>query len=267
MSIKGQQIADYAKSKIGCPYVYGGYGQTICSPSFRQDRVRQYPEQMHNTYSNCPVLSGKQGTCQGCKWNGKQVYDCAQLTLYCARAAGLNLPSGATSQWNSNNWEKKGEIKDMPDVPGIILYHRYSKDPRSMSHTGVYVGNGMVVDARGAAHGVIYNTIGSYEWTHWGALPGVLEETDDPEAPDFEDEVDESVTEYALQKLYLGSKGNHVKLLQYLLNANGYKAGTVDGDFGNKTMIALTNFRKDRGLDKPGEPTVCDTAEWRALLG
>ena len=174
MSIKGQQIADYAQSKDGCPYIWGAYGENICTPSFRKQRVAQYPEQKQNTYSNCPVLSGKQSSCKGCKYEGKQSYDCAQLTIYSARAVGEYIPAGATSQWRTVNWERKGTIDTLPEAPGVMLYRKQQDNPNNMGHTGVYLGGNRVEEAKNAKFGVVNTHLLESGWTHWAALPGVL---------------------------------------------------------------------------------------------
>ena len=58
---KGQIIADYAISKLGCAYIYGGYGEKLCRPAFRRERANAYPAQKSNIYNNCLVSanSGK----------------------------------------------------------------------------------------------------------------------------------------------------------------------------------------------------------------
>lgn len=148
------RIAEFAASKLGCGYVYGATGW-ICSKARREQQAKQYPEYAENILGVCA------------KWDGLQCYDCAQLTRYAAKAAGVTLPSGATSQWRSSVWESKGEIATMPDEPGILLY-RQSGD--KMQHTGVYVGDGYVVEARGSSQGVIRSALASYKWTHWGKV-------------------------------------------------------------------------------------------------
>lgn len=149
------EIAAFALSKVGCGYVYGATGW-VCSLARRQQQAAQYPE-----YADAIL-----GVCA--KWDGKQCFDCAQLTRFAAQAGGGSLPSGATSQWRSAEaWESKGEIAAMPDIPGLMLYRRNGS---LMQHTGVYVGDGMVVDARGSSQGVIHTAFSSYPWTHWAIL-------------------------------------------------------------------------------------------------
>lgn len=150
-----QEIADAAASKVGCGYIYGATGWT-CSLARRQQQAAQYPEYAH-------MILGI-----GAKWDGRQCFDCAQLTKYAAAEVGVKLPSGATSQWRDGPWVDKGEIATMPDVPGVLLYRESS--PGKMQHTGVYVGNGEAVEARGTQEGVIRSKLTAYGWTHWGML-------------------------------------------------------------------------------------------------
>jgi hypothetical protein len=64
--------------------------------------------------------------------------------------------------------------------------------------------------------------------------------------------------------LRLGIKGEDVKVLQRVLNARGFNAGEVDGDFGSKTEIAVKNFQKATGIDVDGK---IGPETWAALGG
>lgn len=269
---KGQTIADYAISKIGCAYIYGGYGEKLCSPSFRKERASAYQEQKNNIYKNCPVLSGKQSTCTGCKWDGKQAYDCAQLTRYATKAAGQALVSGANSQWTKTEWAQRGTIDTLPDAPGVILYHVNTKG--RMSHTGVYIGGGYAVEARAAKYGVVKTAVKDRTWTHWAALPGVLsgEEVITPTQPTQEPEKATQPTTtmtqtasgvISMNTLRKGNKGTQAKVLQFLLNEKGYNCGEADGIFGSNTMAAVKAFQKAKGLTIDG---VVGKNTWKALL-
>lgn len=271
MANKGQIIADYAISKIGCAYIYGGYGEKLCRPAFRRERAGQYPSQEKNIYSNCPVLSGKQSACAGCKWDGKQAYDCAQLTRYSCKAAGQELVSGANSQWNKTAWDQTGKIGTLPDVPGVLLYHVNSSG--TMTHTGVYIGGGYAVEARAAKYGVVKTAVKDRTWTHWAALPGVLtneEVTTQPDAPAvdlLEPEAPTKETTEAgvitMTTLRSGSRGTQVKVLQYLLNEFGFDCGSADGIFGQKTMAAVKSYQKAKGLSVDG---ICGKNTWTKIL-
>lgn len=266
VTAKGQIIADYAISKIGCAYIYGGYGEKLCRPAFRKERAGQYPSQKNNIYNNCPVLSGKQSACAGCKYDGKQAYDCAQLTRYSCKAAGQELVSGANSQWNKTAWDQKGKIGTLPDVPGVILYHVNSSG--TMTHTGVYIGGGYAVEARAAKYGVVKTAVKDRTWTHWAALPGVLtgeEVTILPDAPavDVLQETTNEAEVIAMNTLRNGSRGTQVKVLQWLLDDKGFDCGSADGIFGQKTLAALKAFQKAKGLTADG---ICGKNTWAKIL-
>lgn len=148
------QIADFAAGEVGCGYIYGATGW-LCTPQRRQQQAAQYPEQ-------AAIILGL-----GAKWDGKRCYDCAQLTRYAAGSAGAALPSGANTQWRSAPWTAQGDIATLPDQPGALLYRLQNG---AAQHTGVYLGAGEAVDARGTSQGVIRQPLAAYPWTHW-ALP------------------------------------------------------------------------------------------------
>jgi cell wall-associated NlpC family hydrolase len=61
-----------------------------------------------------------------------------------------------------------------------------------------------------------------------------------------------------------GIKGKDVEALQTALNAQGFNAGKVDGDFGDDTEKAVRRFQQKAGLTVDGEVW---TETWKALGG
>lgn len=59
-----------------------------------------------------------------------------------------------------------------------------------------------------------------------------------------------------------GMTGEDVKLIQTILNKEGFRAGTVDGIFGNNTLKALKQFQADKCLVVDG---VCGPKTWAML--
>lgn len=54
--------------------------------------------------------------------------------------------------------------------------YRQDKDG-TMGHTGISLGDGTVIDARGTNYGVLHQTVEKYgRWTHWGIPEGLYEE-------------------------------------------------------------------------------------------
>lgn len=161
-----EKIKAFVLEAVGCPYVYGATGQK-CTAAYRRARMEQYPGSAEAIKKNCQVLSGKSATCYGCKYNGKKAYDCAQLTRFAAKAIGAEIPSGATSQWNKVDWAQKGALDSLPLHQVCFLY--LERDGK-MGHTGVYLGDGTVVDARGHSAGVVHRKLDDVQWTHWALL-------------------------------------------------------------------------------------------------
>ena len=149
----GSQSAAFASSKIGQGYIYGAKGQT-CTAAFRRQQAAQYPDQAQNILVT------------GAKWDGRPVWDCAQLTRYAAKAAGVELPSGATSQWRKGPWRRKGTIDTLTEGEVVYLYRQKGT---IMQHTGLALGDGTCVHARGTAYGVVRQPVRDYQWTHWAS--------------------------------------------------------------------------------------------------
>lgn len=142
-----------ALALVGQGYIYGAKGQT-CSPAFREQQAAQYPEQADN------ILN------VGAKWDGMPVWDCAQLTRAVAKEAGISLVSGATSQWTKTDWARKGEIDTLAENELCFVYRQ--SDGR-MQHTGVALGDGTCVHARGVKYGVVRQSMAECAWTHWAS--------------------------------------------------------------------------------------------------
>lgn len=153
-------------------------------------------------------------------------------------------------------------------------------------HVGVYVGDGMAVDARGSQYGVCYESVYTHGWTTYFKVPGVsypkngwvkfngskyyyengqylanTTRTIDGVSYTFassgkctsngassESSSSSSSTSTNSSTLKLGSQGEAVEKLQKRLQELGYYNGTVDGDFGPATEEAFKLFQKTAGL-------------------
>lgn len=152
--MSAQDAVAFALAHVGDGYIYGATGW-MCSLARREQQAKQYPEYREN------ILNG------GAKWDGKTCWDCATFTRACAKAGGATLPSGATSQWRSGAWGAKGTIDQLPEGAVAMLYRQKGE---IMQHTGLYLGDGTVIDARGTKYGVVHQTRDKYAWTHY-AIP------------------------------------------------------------------------------------------------
>ena len=146
------KVVEYAKSKIGCGYIWGTTGQ-ICT----------------QTLINKLVLNGHVNPNIAKKWIGKPVFDCGGLVARAFQQVGIKLVTGATSAWGKTSWETKGEISTLPTNKVCILYQHANG---IMRHTGIYIGNGEFIHSGGEKIGVCKEKM-PWRWTHWGIPKGL----------------------------------------------------------------------------------------------
>lgn len=259
---KADDARAWAEQRIGCPYIYGATGKP-CTVSYREARAAQYPEYADKIRKNCPRLSKNVPTCADCKWCdpetgvGKLAYDCAQLVRWCMHSIGIEMVSGANSQWLKTDWAQTGTIDTLPGDK-LCLVYREDADGRK-HHTGIYCGNGKIIHAKGHDYGVVEQDLGVPRFTHW-AIPRGL----------YEIGGGGSDMKPTWPTLRYGDSGLYVIILQGLLAANGLGIGKsgllstgVDGKFGGKTQGALKEYQAMTGANVTG---ICGSGTWNSLL-
>lgn len=227
---KAQVVIEYARSKLDpqCGYIWGTSGQK-CTQALIDSKHAQYPDHVDPSIVK--------------KWIGKQVFDCQGFVQSCMKQVGIQMVSGATSQWKKTKFEAKGTIDTLPADKVCCLYKHdtSSSDPNKMSHTGLYLGGGEFIHAAGSKTGVVKSTIKAYgRWTHWGIPSGL-----------YDDGVNIVIT---ISDLKRGAYGANVKQLQEMLLKVGEslpKYG-ADSDFGAETEKALKSFQEKNGLAVTG---------------
>ena len=256
---KGEIIRRTAEACIGWPYVWGGYGQ-FCTPANRKayaDRGSCSTAEAEQIRKKCQVLNGKKAACGGCKYypGGRvRFFDCRGFTRWLMQQVGLSLKgAGATSQWNeASNWAEKGAISDLPAGQVCCVFMR---DGTKMSHTGMHVGNGIVIHCSGE---VKQGKVTDKGWTHYAVPVGLAGETPQPVSEGTVLNVMQSVTERTVPDdtpmLRKGARGEAVREMQEKLIALGYDLGRcgADGIFGRKTLAAVKKFQKANGLKADG---------------
>ena len=175
--IPAKALCAYALAAVGGGYVYGSKGER-CTPSLRESCAAANPSQKKN------ILE------VSAKWDyNYNVWDCSGIMRGAWQKLSGKKSGGATSIYR--DWcTRKGPIETMPEVPGVLVFHGKvdAKGKPDMSHVGVYIGNGMVVDARGSREGVLYGTKESYKgkWSHWAMPDDVDYENTQPQEPEPE---------------------------------------------------------------------------------
>ena len=238
MNEKALKIIELAKARIGEPYVFGAYGEA-CTPANRNRRARaDYP----SIINRCQVLTHKAATCEGCEWEGKQIYDCRGFTYWILKQVGVSISSiGATTQYNTaSDWVKRGNIREMPDLVCCVFKQKDGK----MSHTGLHIGGGVIIHCSTV---VKYGKTSDSGWTHYAIPVGLYSDEELAAAEIVPDPV-------SYDTIKRGYKGEQVKQLQNDLISLGYTLPRhgADGSFGVETETAVKAFQHDSGLIEDG---------------
>ena len=174
---------------------------------------------------------------------GPNTFDCSGLTKKAVELAGYRWYHGATTQWTDGftkgYWQETGEIETLPSNILAFLFNKNSVG--RMAHTGVYTGDGYVIQAGGyGGRGVHRNPINRSRWSHWATLKGV----------------DVEMTDGIMR----GAEGDNVKRIQQELFNLGYKlkptkgdrVNGIDGKFGADTERIIREYQADNGLTVNG---------------
>ena len=246
---KSEICVKTAEACMGWPYVFGARG-ALCTPVNRNNAKRDdYP----TIVTKCQVLSGGKSSCIGCKWypgGSTRIYDCRGFTYWVLLQVGIKIMgAGATSQWNDDsNWEVKDTLDKMPlDKVACV----FKKDGKTMSHTGLHVGGGLIIHCSGE---VKKGKITDKGWTHYAIPKGLDGTVPVPEPTPTTDK----------PTLRLGSTGIYVIECQNDLIKLGYDVGKTgaDGKFGKNTQAAVKAFQGASGLVQDG---IVGPLTWNAL--
>lgn len=113
----------------------------------------------------------------GLQWIGHMVADCSGLFSWAFDQLGGYMYHGSNTMWDSYCTSKGELIKGQRDdghelKPGTAVFC-YNKDTGKRGHVGLYVGDGIVIEAAGAKSGVITSKTTDKKWAEWGELKGV----------------------------------------------------------------------------------------------
>lgn len=249
MAKTNKGLVEFAKKMLGHPYWYGTYGNTS-TRSLYTSKKKQYPAMYHWELTKNQL--------------GTKVCDCVGLIkayLWCKDFESnpvYNKKQDVSANGMLAVCKKHGSIKSMPDVAGTLVFKQ--------GHVGVYIGNGLVIEARGHAYGVVKTTLKSRGWQNWGWCPWIEYIVDEapkpsPAKPTPKPAPTPTKKTYGgnFPKLVLGralkfgSSGNNVKRLQKFLNWYGNYKLDVDGAYGRKTESAVRDFQAKNGLAVDGK--------------
>lgn len=90
---------------------------------------------------------------------GPNSFDCSGLTMAAYASVGISIPRTSQSQYGVGRSISRSELR-----AGDLVFF-YS----GISHVGIYLGNGIMVDARNSRVGVVYTNINEPWWPYAGA--------------------------------------------------------------------------------------------------
>lgn len=250
MAKTGKGLAEYAIAQLGRPYWWGTFGQTANAGLLAAKR-QQYPN--YYTAGDFPAQFGQ------------KVHDCVGLIkgyLWCDTPDSEPIYKAAQDVAVSGLYDtckEYGSIGTMPDEAGVCVFMR------DMSHVGVYVGGGYVVEATGHARGVVKTKLSGRGWAYWGkprwiSYDGAAQPVQ-PAKPTAS-----ALTVTGLPLLRFGDKGEAVRAAQALLALRGYPCsnGGTDGEYGMATKASAAKYQAASGLEVDG---VIGVKTWSRLIG
>lgn len=191
-------------------------------------------------------------------------YDCSSFVISAYEQAGVPVKeAGASYTGNMKNAFRACGFQVLPagsplKVGDVLLNEQY--------HTVMAIGNGQVVAARRNEDGFAGDGTGreittqNYYYYPNGGWDCILRYAGSETAPDKTPEsstvgqqmADKIIANRRWPTLKLYSKGEWVKVLQAMLNAENKAGLEVDGEFGVFTYSAVNKFQTAHGLERDG---------------
>lgn len=256
-------LVAYCKAQLGLPYWWGTFGNTATASLLAYKR-NQYPS--YYTAADFPAQFGKRvhdcvGLIKGYRWSDTPTAVPAYVASQDVAVGGLY-----------NQCSQRGSIGSMPDQPGVCVFMA------GMTHVGVYIGEGYVIEARGHAYGVVKTALKARGWAFWGKPDWLAYDTARGNSGSCSGNTSTSTkggtrtVTVTMQRIEKGSEGAHVRAAQALLR--GHKitddSGTlisVDGGFGAKTYQGTIKMQKKLfPKDSSQWDGIWGTKTWTAAL-
>lgn len=143
MALTNTGLVKFVKTKLGVNYVYGSKGEILTKTKY-DTLKRLYPNNVRAT-------------------------DVKKVGTYCTDCSGLiswYTKKIKSSQTFHDEAASVHPIKSIADAPvGAAVWRK--------GHIGVYIGDGRVIEARGAAYGVVETRVTARDFTHWFLIKDV----------------------------------------------------------------------------------------------
>lgn len=239
------QFIEYLRSRIGSIYVWGAQGENVLA---QPDPYGWILTQEKNNETNAKRAYAlfKQRKQEGI--NPILAYDCSGLIVAFLLNVGILKGDRTAAALYSMCDIKMDNASNL--MAGDFVCH-YSAQKGYITHIGVYVGDGKVIEAKGRDDGVVETNIGSYSWNRFGRMPAL--------EPYLKDEP--VIFKLTSPRL----RGFAVVDMQKALNSAGYtddenKPLDADGVFGPRSAQAFGKLIKAHAAaPEPHVITICCT--------
>jgi cell wall-associated NlpC family hydrolase len=218
MGEKVKEFLAYLESHVGDAYVWGAQGERVDNRADLEKWVRRKETSRREADRALAYIKKATKT-------PLYAFDCSGLITHWLRDIKGLIDGDTNAQGLYKQCEQRGKLGAWRMEPGGLVF-RYSAAKAKMGHVGVYIGDGMVIEAKGRDYGVVNLHLSFGGWTHQGKHPALAEDT----AP----------TVFRLTSPMM--RGENVKLMQAALTACGYDCGKADGICGKATMAAVKAF-------------------------
>ena len=216
----GNELKDYAISKLGVPYFYGAKMEVLTESKMKW---------LHDNYPGT-VTSNYMAKARNKGQVGKVNVDCSGLI-----GAFRGKQIGSSQLYSTA--KKRMPIKDIKDFAIGTVWGK-------SGHVGIYIGmennEPMCIEAKGIDYGVVKTKVSSTKWTYGLTFSDIdysytvkVEGTSKGKNPYI----------MPVKNMTKGAKGECVKWLQWELVEAGYKIA-IDGAYGPKTTDAVRAFQK-----------------------
>ena len=154
----------HVQAQVGQAYLYGEIGRVI-TPAIIAEKHRQYPDMTDAGRAQRALTTHV----------GKRGYDCSHLiSSYWTQETPAGAPKysakyDVNAQGLYDLCGRRGRVGEIPEEPGLLVFmYGERRGEKRMTHVGLCVGGGVVVEARGFDYGVVRTKLKDRPWTHCG---------------------------------------------------------------------------------------------------
>ena len=169
MSVR-QKFIDYLHAQVGCIYVWGAQGETDITEAW----IRK--KETSDVNAKRAISLWKKRIAQGME--NIAAYDCSGLIMRFLIDEGLCKSDMSSRGLYSaaNKLDRRTEL-----MPGDLVFRHNGE---RIHHVGVFVGSGMVIEAKGRDDGVVLRLMdasGKSYWNRYGRLSVITDDESRPE--------------------------------------------------------------------------------------